>query len=354
MNTAIAATLALAALAGPAAAADAAAIAPLSPEARAAMTGKSWHEGCPVGLDDLAAVKVAFVGFDGADHERHNRRSQAARAGGRRHLRCAPCREVPDRDGGALGGVRPACLCREERHHRLLLRNRAGRSRRVELARLRLRHIDARPPSGPRPAAPPASPRTVRPSSGCRQSGATSASGASTKPRSCSRGCGRISTGGTSSCRAPARAIQSRTVAASGRTRSPLARRSRSQTRGSQRAPRRRPSAASTSCSRCQHRRGRQRRPQRGGAVDVVRPRARPERPACGTTRSAPRRPARAPRAPPAPPPASSRGPPAADGRFAPSAIRCMSMSRRRTPRLSIGAFAVRAAAYKRHRPVEF
>ena len=32
------------------------------------MTGKSWHEGCPVSLDDLAAVTVAFVGFDGAEH----------------------------------------------------------------------------------------------------------------------------------------------------------------------------------------------------------------------------------------------------------------------------------------------
>ena len=68
MKTAIATALALAALAGPVVATDATAIAPLSPEARAAMTRKSWHEGCPVSLHDLAAVKVTFVGFDGADH----------------------------------------------------------------------------------------------------------------------------------------------------------------------------------------------------------------------------------------------------------------------------------------------
>ena len=67
MKTAIAATLALIALAGTVAA-DAGAITPLSPEARAAMTGKSWREDCPVGLDDLASVTVTFVGFDGVDH----------------------------------------------------------------------------------------------------------------------------------------------------------------------------------------------------------------------------------------------------------------------------------------------
>jgi hypothetical protein len=60
--------VALLALAGQAVA-EPAAIGPLSPEVRAAMTGKSWHAGCPVGLDDLAAVRVTFVGFDGADHE---------------------------------------------------------------------------------------------------------------------------------------------------------------------------------------------------------------------------------------------------------------------------------------------
>ena len=68
MKTTIAATLAFAALARPAIAADAVAIAPLSPEARTAMTGKSWRQGCPISLDDLAVVKVIFIGFDGADH----------------------------------------------------------------------------------------------------------------------------------------------------------------------------------------------------------------------------------------------------------------------------------------------
>lgn len=52
---------------GPAGAAEPGAIAPLSPEMRAAMTGKSWQEDCPVGLDDLAAVTVAYVDFAGAE-----------------------------------------------------------------------------------------------------------------------------------------------------------------------------------------------------------------------------------------------------------------------------------------------
>ncbi|MFQ8433549.1 M15 family metallopeptidase [Amaricoccus sp. W119] len=43
-------------------------IAPLSPEARAAMRGSSWSAGCPVSLDDLAAVEVRFIGFDGEEH----------------------------------------------------------------------------------------------------------------------------------------------------------------------------------------------------------------------------------------------------------------------------------------------
>ena len=67
MKGQIAAILVFAA-SGAGAAADDAAISALSPEARAAMTGTSWHEGCPVSLDDLAAVTVAFVGFDGAEH----------------------------------------------------------------------------------------------------------------------------------------------------------------------------------------------------------------------------------------------------------------------------------------------
>ncbi|HEY3741209.1 MAG TPA: M15 family metallopeptidase [Bryobacteraceae bacterium] len=42
---------------------------PLSPAARAAMTGVSWKPGCPVPLDDLVAVKVKYLGFDGSRHE---------------------------------------------------------------------------------------------------------------------------------------------------------------------------------------------------------------------------------------------------------------------------------------------
>jgi poly-gamma-glutamate synthesis protein (capsule biosynthesis protein) len=44
-------------------------IAPLSPETRAAMTGKSWRPGCPVALDDLASVTVKYLGFDQLTHE---------------------------------------------------------------------------------------------------------------------------------------------------------------------------------------------------------------------------------------------------------------------------------------------
>jgi hypothetical protein len=40
-------------------------IAPLSSVMRVAMTGISWNPGCPVPLDDLAAVLVKYTGFDG-------------------------------------------------------------------------------------------------------------------------------------------------------------------------------------------------------------------------------------------------------------------------------------------------
>jgi hypothetical protein len=53
---------------GPAAAADLSSVSPLSPETRAAMTGKSWHVGCPVALNDLAAVQVTYFGFDHGTH----------------------------------------------------------------------------------------------------------------------------------------------------------------------------------------------------------------------------------------------------------------------------------------------
>lgn len=44
-------------------------IAPLSPEMRAAMTGKSWRTGCPVTLDDLDTVRVKYFDFDGRTEE---------------------------------------------------------------------------------------------------------------------------------------------------------------------------------------------------------------------------------------------------------------------------------------------
>jgi hypothetical protein len=43
----------------------AAAVVPLSPDTRARMTGVSWREGCPVGLDDLRLVTLRHWGFDG-------------------------------------------------------------------------------------------------------------------------------------------------------------------------------------------------------------------------------------------------------------------------------------------------
>jgi hypothetical protein len=47
---------------------DSSVITPLSPAMRAAMTGKSWKPGCPVSLDDLAAVEVRYFGFDNVAH----------------------------------------------------------------------------------------------------------------------------------------------------------------------------------------------------------------------------------------------------------------------------------------------
>lgn len=44
-------------------------VAPLSPQARAAMTGISWKPGCPVSLDDLLVVRVRYFGFDDQTHE---------------------------------------------------------------------------------------------------------------------------------------------------------------------------------------------------------------------------------------------------------------------------------------------
>ena len=44
-------------------------ISPLSPEQRAAMTGKAWQPGCPVGLDELSAVRIRYWAYDSAPHE---------------------------------------------------------------------------------------------------------------------------------------------------------------------------------------------------------------------------------------------------------------------------------------------
>ena len=43
-------------------------ITPLPDDVRAEMIGVSWHEGCPVALDDLRLLTPRFVGFDGKTH----------------------------------------------------------------------------------------------------------------------------------------------------------------------------------------------------------------------------------------------------------------------------------------------
>jgi hypothetical protein len=45
------------------------AISPLSAEMKVAMTGRSWKQGCPVSLDDLALIRVTYWGVDGSTHE---------------------------------------------------------------------------------------------------------------------------------------------------------------------------------------------------------------------------------------------------------------------------------------------
>jgi hypothetical protein len=42
-------------------------VAPVDDATRARM-GESWHEGCPVGLDELRHMTLSFVGFDGRAH----------------------------------------------------------------------------------------------------------------------------------------------------------------------------------------------------------------------------------------------------------------------------------------------
>jgi hypothetical protein len=41
---------------------------PLPSATRAAMTGVSWHRGCPVGLADLRLITLTYRGFDGGAH----------------------------------------------------------------------------------------------------------------------------------------------------------------------------------------------------------------------------------------------------------------------------------------------
>src|SRR5262245_47153146 len=43
-------------------------ISPIGAEQKRAMTGVSWHSGCPVGLSELRDVRVSYLGFD---HRRH-------------------------------------------------------------------------------------------------------------------------------------------------------------------------------------------------------------------------------------------------------------------------------------------
>ena len=40
----------------------------LSPKVRARITGVSWHRGCPVGLQGLRYLRIAYHGFDGRVH----------------------------------------------------------------------------------------------------------------------------------------------------------------------------------------------------------------------------------------------------------------------------------------------
>jgi hypothetical protein len=41
----------------------------LTASQRDKMTGRSWHEGCPVPLDDLVSIHLDYVGFDDALHD---------------------------------------------------------------------------------------------------------------------------------------------------------------------------------------------------------------------------------------------------------------------------------------------
>jgi hypothetical protein len=41
---------------------------PIDAELRKRMTGKSWHEGCPVGIGKLRLLELPYWGFDGESH----------------------------------------------------------------------------------------------------------------------------------------------------------------------------------------------------------------------------------------------------------------------------------------------
>lgn len=41
----------------------------LTADQRERMIGRSWHEGCPVPLDDLVSIRLDYIGFDGAAHD---------------------------------------------------------------------------------------------------------------------------------------------------------------------------------------------------------------------------------------------------------------------------------------------
>jgi hypothetical protein len=45
-----------------------ASVQPVPQEARTKMKGIAWHPGCPVGLDDLAYLRLSYWGFDGSPH----------------------------------------------------------------------------------------------------------------------------------------------------------------------------------------------------------------------------------------------------------------------------------------------
>ncbi len=43
-------------------------ISPIPPEVKKMMIGHSWHEGCPIGFDQLSYLQVSYWGFDNKPH----------------------------------------------------------------------------------------------------------------------------------------------------------------------------------------------------------------------------------------------------------------------------------------------